>query len=114
MTEDYEKQAAAAERELADMEERSERVGEDIDQARKDWDAKVADPSVPGAGGSAANAANRGATRAIRRGSTSARRTRVHLGSKFVQVLLEPADHSDCKRADMESARPHTPLIKER
>jgi hypothetical protein len=51
MTEDHEQQADAAERELADMEERSQRVGEHIDQARKDWDAKVADPSVPGAGG---------------------------------------------------------------
>ena len=28
-----------------------ERVGEHIDEARKDWEAKVADPSVPGAGG---------------------------------------------------------------
>jgi hypothetical protein len=51
MTEDHERQAKAAERELADMEERSERVGEHIDEARKDWDAKVADSSVPGAGG---------------------------------------------------------------
>jgi hypothetical protein len=51
MTEEYEREAAAAERELADMEERSERVGEHIDEARKDWDAKVADPGVPGAAG---------------------------------------------------------------
>jgi hypothetical protein len=51
MTEDHRQQADAAERELADMEKRSERVGEHIDEARKDWDAKVADPSVPGAGG---------------------------------------------------------------
>ena len=51
MSEDYEKQAEAAERELADMEERSDRVGEQIDGARKDWQAKVADPAVPGAGG---------------------------------------------------------------
>ena len=51
MTEDHQRQADAAGRELADMEERSERVGEHIDEARKDWDAKVADPSVPGAGG---------------------------------------------------------------
>jgi hypothetical protein len=51
MTEDHQRQADAAERELADMEERSERVGEHIDGARKDWDAKVADASVPGAGG---------------------------------------------------------------
>jgi chromosome segregation ATPase len=36
MTEDYEQQAKEAERELADMEERSERVGEHIDEARKE------------------------------------------------------------------------------
>jgi hypothetical protein len=51
MTEEYEREAAAAERELADMEERSERVGEHIDEARKDWEAKAADPGVPGAVG---------------------------------------------------------------
>ena len=51
MTQDHERQAEAAEREVAELEERSERVGEHIDEARKDWDAKVADPSVPGAGG---------------------------------------------------------------
>jgi hypothetical protein len=51
MTEDHEQQAKAAEREVADMQERSERVGRHIDEARKDWEAKVADPSVPGAGG---------------------------------------------------------------
>ena len=51
MSTDHEGQAEAAEREFADMEERSERVGEHIDEARKDWDAKVADPAVPGAGG---------------------------------------------------------------
>jgi hypothetical protein len=51
MTEDHERDAADAERELADMEERSERVGEHIEEARKDWEAKVADSDVPGAGG---------------------------------------------------------------
>ena len=51
MTEEHEQQAEAAERELEDMEQRSERVGEHIDEARKEWDAKVADPAVPGAGG---------------------------------------------------------------
>jgi hypothetical protein len=51
MTQDHEQQAAEAERELADMEERSERVGEHIEEARKDWEAKLADPDVPGAGG---------------------------------------------------------------
>ena len=51
MTEEHERQAEAAERELADMEERSERVEEHIKEARKDWQAKVADSSVPGAAG---------------------------------------------------------------
>jgi hypothetical protein len=51
MSEEYEQEADAAERELADMEERSERVGEHIDEARKDWEAKVADSAVPGAAG---------------------------------------------------------------
>jgi hypothetical protein len=51
MSTDHEGQADAAERELADMEERSQRVGEHIDDARKDWEAKVADSGVPGAGG---------------------------------------------------------------
>jgi phage shock protein A len=49
MTDDHEQQAKEAERELADMEERSERVEQHIEEARKDWEAKKADPSVPGA-----------------------------------------------------------------
>jgi hypothetical protein len=51
MTEDHEQRIEAAEHELAELEERSERVGEQIEETRKDWDAKVADPAVPGAGG---------------------------------------------------------------
>jgi hypothetical protein len=51
MTQDHEEQAKQAERELADMEERSERVGEHIEEARKDWEAKQADDAVPGATG---------------------------------------------------------------
>jgi hypothetical protein len=51
MTQDHERQAEAAEREVAELEERSEEVGREIDEARKDWEAKVADPAVPGAGG---------------------------------------------------------------
>ena len=51
MTEDHREPAEAAEQELANMEERSERVGEHIEEARKDWEAKLADPAVPGAGG---------------------------------------------------------------
>jgi hypothetical protein len=51
MTQDHEQQVEAAERDVAELEERSERVGEQIDEARKDWEAKLADPDVPGAGG---------------------------------------------------------------
>jgi hypothetical protein len=51
MSQDHEQQADEAERELADMEERSQRVEEHIEEARKDWEAKQADPSVPGATG---------------------------------------------------------------
>jgi hypothetical protein len=39
------------ERELREMEERSERLEEDIDDAREDWERKKADSSVPGAAG---------------------------------------------------------------
>jgi multidrug resistance efflux pump len=48
---DYEQQADAAERELADMEQRAGKLGDHVDEARKDWEAKKADPAVPGAGG---------------------------------------------------------------
>ena len=51
MTPDHEEQAKAAERELADMEERAEKLGDRIDEARDDWEAKKRDSSVPGAGG---------------------------------------------------------------
>jgi hypothetical protein len=39
------------EREIEDMERRSEQVGEDIAAAREDWERKKADDQVPGAGG---------------------------------------------------------------
>ena len=51
MSEDHEKAAQAAERELAELEEHSEQVGARIDEARADWEAKKADDSVPGATG---------------------------------------------------------------
>jgi hypothetical protein len=60
MTEDYQKQADAAERDVADMEERSERVGDQIEEARKDWEAKAQDPAVPGAVGDPDRAAEGG------------------------------------------------------
>jgi hypothetical protein len=37
------------EREVEEMEERSERLEQDIDDAREDWERKKADESVPGA-----------------------------------------------------------------
>ena len=43
-------QAEQLDRELADMERQSERVGAEIDEAREDWERKKQDPSVPGAG----------------------------------------------------------------
>jgi hypothetical protein len=51
MTSEYERQADAAERELADMEQRSEQLEDQIDDARQDWEAKQADSKVPGAAG---------------------------------------------------------------
>ena len=51
MTPEYEQQADAAERELEDMEKRADRLGDDIDEARQDWEAKKEDPAVPGAAG---------------------------------------------------------------
>jgi hypothetical protein len=39
------------EREVEDMERRSQQVADDIDAAREDWERKKADDSVPGAGG---------------------------------------------------------------
>jgi hypothetical protein len=37
------------ERDLEELEERSERLEDDIDEAREDWERKKGDPSVPGA-----------------------------------------------------------------
>ena len=58
MTEEHEDHQAPveakvgeAERDLADLERRSEELGEQIDDTRSDWEGKKADPSVPGAGG---------------------------------------------------------------
>jgi hypothetical protein len=39
------------ERDVEEMEERSERLEQEIDEAREDWEAKKRDPSVPGAAG---------------------------------------------------------------
>ena len=47
----HQRAADDAERELEQMQEQSDRLGEDIDETRKDWERKQADPTVPGAGG---------------------------------------------------------------
>jgi hypothetical protein len=39
------------ERAVEEMEERSEKLEQEIDDAREDWDAKKRDPAVPGAAG---------------------------------------------------------------
>jgi hypothetical protein len=39
------------EREIDDMEERSDRLEDEIDDAREDWERKKSDPGVPGAAG---------------------------------------------------------------
>lgn len=51
MTEEppHQRQADELERDLDEMEERSERLEDEISGARRDWEQKQADPSVPGA-----------------------------------------------------------------
>jgi hypothetical protein len=39
------------EAQLDELEQESDRIGEDISETRKDWEAKKADAAVPGAGG---------------------------------------------------------------
>ena len=45
------------EREVDEMQERSDRLEQEIDDAREDWERKKADPSVPGADGDPERAA---------------------------------------------------------
>jgi predicted nucleic acid-binding Zn-ribbon protein len=47
--ESHEERAAEAEFELADMEEQSDKLAEDIEGARTEWERKKQDSSVPGA-----------------------------------------------------------------
>ena len=52
MTEhEYERRADELARETQDMEQRAERLEEEIDEARGDWERKKRDSSVPGAAG---------------------------------------------------------------
>ena len=46
---EHQEQAGRLERELEEMEERSERLGDEISDVREDWEAKRRDESVAGA-----------------------------------------------------------------
>jgi YihY family inner membrane protein len=48
---DHDQYADDAEARLGELERESERLGERVQDARDDWEAKKADPQVPGAGG---------------------------------------------------------------
>jgi hypothetical protein len=50
MMEGHEERAAEAEYELAEMQEQSDSLGDDIEAAKADWEQKKQDDSVPGAG----------------------------------------------------------------
>jgi hypothetical protein len=43
------KQADRAERDVEEMEERSERLGDHIEETKRDWEQKKSDERVPGA-----------------------------------------------------------------
>jgi hypothetical protein len=45
----HEQQADRLEREAEEMEQRSERLGDEISDVREDWERKKSDDSVPGA-----------------------------------------------------------------
>jgi hypothetical protein len=46
---EHEERAREMERDADEMEEHSAKVGEQIDETRREWDAKERDPSIPGA-----------------------------------------------------------------
>jgi predicted nucleic acid-binding Zn-ribbon protein len=46
---EHEDSAREPESELDDMQERSERLEDEIESAREDWERRKRDPSVPGA-----------------------------------------------------------------
>jgi hypothetical protein len=48
---EHERRADEVERELDDMEHQAERLGDEIDETRENWEHKQRDPSVPGAAG---------------------------------------------------------------
>ena len=46
---DHDEQAEKLAQELERLDEHSDEVGERIDEARRDWEAKEDDPTIPGA-----------------------------------------------------------------
>jgi hypothetical protein len=48
---EHERRAEEAEYELADMEQQADRLGDEIEATREDWERKKRDDKVPGAGG---------------------------------------------------------------
>ncbi len=46
---DYEELAAQAEREADDLKHQGDKLGDDIEDTKADWESKQADSSVPGA-----------------------------------------------------------------
>ena len=46
---EHDEQADRLERETDHLEEQSEKVGERIEETRRDWESKEQDPAVPGA-----------------------------------------------------------------
>ena len=46
---EHEEQGRRLERDADDMEERSEKVGREIEDARGDWESKKSDAKIPGA-----------------------------------------------------------------
>jgi hypothetical protein len=49
--ESHEELAAKAEAEADRLEERTDALGEQVEDAKQDWERKKADPAVPGAAG---------------------------------------------------------------
>jgi len=48
---EHEERAKAMEQDHHEMEQRSQRLEDEIDDTREDWERKKADPGVPGAAG---------------------------------------------------------------
>jgi hypothetical protein len=46
---EHDEQAEELEREAEKLDEESDRIGEHIEDAKQEWEAKQADPAVPGA-----------------------------------------------------------------